>query len=136
MYLDRKGGLYFACAVMIAGGVAWYLVLLPAPSLARCLPTGKTKRQPVECAAVHRLRDCLWVKPHYSFSRAATPTADFTYRRPAAIWLTADLQPSLRLPRADLTQAIFATRLRASAHCCFRSPAHAFAAVVASATKF
>jgi hypothetical protein len=30
VYLDRKGGFYFACAVMIAGGaLGWYLVLLP-----------------------------------------------------------------------------------------------------------
>jgi hypothetical protein len=30
MYLDRKGGFYFACAVMIAcGALAWWLVLLP-----------------------------------------------------------------------------------------------------------
>jgi hypothetical protein len=30
VYLDRKGGFYFACAVMIAGGaLAWYFVLLP-----------------------------------------------------------------------------------------------------------
>jgi hypothetical protein len=33
-YLDRKGGFYVACAVMIAGGaLAWYLVLLPLARL-------------------------------------------------------------------------------------------------------
>lgn len=62
--------------------------------------------------------------------------ADLGYFRSAAIWLTADLQSSLRLARADLMQATFATRLRASAQCCFRSAVHAFAAVATSATKF
>lgn len=58
------------------------------------------------------------------------------YFRSAAIWLTAALQSSLTLARAFLMQATLATRLRASAHCCFRSAAHAFAAVAACATKF
>src|SRR5690349_1523460 len=55
------------------------------------------------------------------------------YFRSAATWLTADLQSSLRLERADLMQVIFATRRFASAHCFFTSAAHAFAATVASA---
>ena len=69
----------------------------------------------------------------------ASPDTTLTslgYFRPAAIWLAADLQSSLRLASADLMQVTFATRVRASAQCCFRSAVHAFAAAAAPATKF
>jgi hypothetical protein len=55
---------------------------------------------------------------------------------PAATWLMADLQSSLRLVRVDLIQANFAVRRRASAQRCFTSFVHAFAAAAVRVNKF
>src|SRR5262245_2253686 len=57
------------------------------------------------------------------------------YFLPAATWLIADLQLSLRSARVDLMQANFAVRRRASAQRCFRSSVHAFAAAAVAANK-
>jgi hypothetical protein len=64
------------------------------------------------------------------------PVARLGYLLPAATWLIADLQASLRSVRADVMQAIFAARRRASAQCSFTSAVHAFAAAAVAANKF
>jgi hypothetical protein len=58
------------------------------------------------------------------------------YLLPAATWLIADLQSSLRLARVDLMQTNFAARRRASAQRCVTSFVHAFAAAAVAVNKF
>jgi hypothetical protein len=55
---------------------------------------------------------------------------------PAATWLIADLQSSLRLARADLIQANFAVRRFASAQRCFTSFVHTFFAAAVAVNNF
>ena len=70
------------------------------------------------------------------FEWARTPRLGrFGYFRPAATWLIADLQSSLRLVRADLIQTNFAARRRVSAQRCFTSSVHTFAAAAVAANK-
>ena len=92
-----------------------------AVALSRCSP------QPARVLFRLDSRDCG--------SRSGLPASRAFYFLPAATWLIADLQPSLRSERADLRQAIFAGRRRASAQRCFTSSLHVFAAAAVEANK-